>query len=125
MKNLIYATILSTSLSILSAPVFAHVQAAGNDIVLNSARAIATEVTTTKEGAYKNGYEKLLTITSKSGVELKKQLNASMSTTSLEKSIHLDNISVTVTEFMAENGKIYFQGIVNAEYHYQDRVSSN
>lgn len=121
MKKLISALLLSASLSILSAPVFADAQySAGNHILRNNERAIATEVTSTKQAAYKNGYAKLLSIKEKSGSELKKELRVWVNDPRLNKSLHLDDVFVTVTEFVEQNGNIAYQGIVNVEYHYQE-----
>jgi hypothetical protein len=121
MKKLTSVLLLTATLSILSVPVFAD-NISGNDLLLrNNIRSISTEMTSTKEGAYKVGYAKLLDIKGKQHGELGKELGVTTNDPSLNRTLHLDNASVSVNEFMNAKGKVVYQGIVNVEFHYQDR----
>jgi hypothetical protein len=123
MKKLTSVLLLSAALSFLSIPVFAD-NISGNDLLLrNNVRNISTEVTSTKEGAYKVGYAKLLDVSGKTHGDLGKELGITTNDPSLNRSIHLDNGFVTVKEFMNAKGKVVYQGIVNVEFHYQQRES--
>ena len=121
MRKLTSVLLLSATLFILSVPVFAHT-ISGNDLQYrNSGRSISTEVTSTKEAAYKIGYAKLLDIQEKSHGKLGQELGVTINDASLQRSIHLDDIFVTVMELMNAKGKVVYQGIVNVEFHYQER----
>ena len=121
MKKLTSVLLLTATLSILSVPVFADTLR-GNDLQYrNSGRSISTEVTSTKEAAYKIGYAKLLDIQEKSHGKLGQELGVTINDASLQRSIHLDDIFVTVMELMNAKGKVVYQGIVNVEFHYQER----
>ncbi|WP_022940004.1 DUF3316 domain-containing protein [Psychromonas hadalis] len=125
MKNLTPALLLGSTLMMLSGTALADVTfPAGNYTLRNAERHITTKIATTKEQAYNNGYERLVAVKGKKGSALNKELRFWGGASALNRSLHLDNVFVTVTEFMDDSGKMAYQGIVNVKYHYQERSSN-
>lgn len=125
MKKLTPALLLGSSLLMLSGTVLADVTfPAGNYTSNNAERHITTQIVDTKAQAYSNGYERLVAVKDKKGSALNKELRLWGGASALNRSLHLDNAFVTVTEFMDDSGKMAYQGIVNVKYHYQERSSN-
>lgn len=115
--------ILTSAALVLSAPSFsASLNASGNYTVVSTQKTILTNPTETKATAYEDALQLLNNLKESSPIELKQEFNVNTYTSKETNSISLkDGAYVTTQEFMNEDGKLQYKGIVNLHYQYLRR----
>ncbi|MCK6264497.1 DUF3316 domain-containing protein [Vibrio sp. ZSDE26] len=125
--KLIKTALMATSLTVLSANVFAgqYFSTSGNLVERSGTRTIQTEPVGTAQEAYKLGLEQLQSLNNSTPQELIRDLRIASIDIDRRK-VHLnENGYITVKELMNADGELLYKGQVNVSYHYAERVSNN